>query len=124
MSFDLAVWDCNGLVTNQDVKVKYESFCERLLEAKNGPPTLKIKAFVQELEDRFPANNPYVEEDLEDCPWNSAFDTSGDFTLLTISWARVAEVAPFVTMLARKHGMICYNPQDESIAWPEMRSAR
>ena len=81
-------------------------------------PSAKIDAFYQELITRYPDIESYSDDNVDECPWSVEIDVSDGAVMVCIVWSRVEEVAPFVMRLAEKHGLACYDPQDDKLHLP------
>jgi hypothetical protein len=55
-------------------------------------------------------------ETMETSPWTSPLYTSSSFVVANISWSKQALVSRALIALARKHGLICYDPQASTVA--------
>jgi hypothetical protein len=119
MSYDLAVWRAPGPVTKKDVEKRYIAYCDGLPDHSDAKRVQEISSFFAELESRYPTISEYPLDRLSECPWNSRFDIAPDFGIVTIAWSRVSEVVPFVLPLASRHRLICYDPQSDTVFFPD-----
>jgi hypothetical protein len=119
MSFDLAVLSAKRPLNPEAVGQIYVQLCEEpdtwatLLE-----PDERVDAFVTETTTRWPQIDDVPEEEVDDCPWNVAFDQSPAHAISCISWSRAEEVAPVYIEAALRHGLYVYDPQEDRLFAP------
>ncbi len=118
MSFDLAVWHSSKSWTTEEVAERYVALCAGKNIIKLIEPHKKVSKFVAELTAIYPQIDDVAEDKVDDCPWNCAFDVSAGHCIMSMSFSRADEVAPIIIRLARKYGLICYDPQDEKAYLP------
>jgi hypothetical protein len=63
-----------------------------------------------------------VPDDVDDCPWNVAFDESPAHVITAIAFSRADEVAPVYVDTALRHGLYVYDPQDDKVYRPDSSS--
>ena len=109
MSFDLAVWKSARPLTPDEAQEIYEKLCEDE-PPDSVPDCAEMKAFSAELMKRWPEDpsNP------EACPFEDVGPASR-FLILNLAGSRAPEVAPQVIALARRHGLLCYDPQEGKV---------
>ncbi|MFD5630845.1 hypothetical protein [Streptomyces sp. NPDC127072] len=114
MSYDLAVWDGVRPLDDRAAGLTYDEFYERYLESDDVvvPPAPRIVAYVEALVARYPddadgsvvwASPPVIEE------------ASGPIVYLLMSYGEAEEVSEYAAMLAREHGLVCFDPQGECL---------
>ncbi|WP_327341682.1 hypothetical protein [Streptomyces europaeiscabiei] len=114
MSYDLAVWDGARPIDNHQAGSAYDELYERYLESDEIPvrPAPPIVAYVEALLERYP-------DDTDgNIVWASPRvidEASGPIVYLLMSYAKAEEVSDYAASLARKHGLVCYDPQGESL---------
>jgi hypothetical protein len=119
MSYDLAVW---GGGRPADDKAATEFYLEHIVpqleEYDPGqpvPPTPRIRAYVEALLARWP--DIHVAGG-DNSPW-SAGPLIGEavdwFVCFSMQWGREAEASAFAAETARQHGLVCYDPQTETL---------
>ncbi|MFF4811278.1 hypothetical protein ACFY03_24030 [Micromonospora chersina] len=83
------------------------------LAHRDGELDLRIVAFYEDLQMRFPDHPPYETES----PWMSApFALGVDHTSMSISHSpRGNEVVDAVCHLAERHGLVIYDPQGDEV---------
>ncbi len=94
----------------------YGELCEGNYEVLK--PSEKIDAFYQELIDKYPVIDPYSDREIDDSPRIMVINVSDGAVLMGILWEHTEEVAPFVTGLAEKHGLACYDVQHGKLYLP------
>ncbi|GGJ42313.1 hypothetical protein [Streptomyces brasiliensis] len=114
MSYDLAVWEGDRPLDNDQACSTYDELYERYLESDDivVPPAPRIVAYVEALVARYPddidrsvvwASPPVIEE------------ASGPIVYLLLSYGKAEEVSEYAAALAREHGLICFDPQGECL---------
>lgn len=123
MSYDLAVWEGERPA---DDKTAAKFFVERIdpqieeYDLSNPvPPTPRIRAYVEALLTRWPDIQVAGDELVnEDSPWSVSplmSDAIGWFVYFPMQWSRAREASAFAAEVAKQHGLICYDPQTESL---------
>jgi hypothetical protein len=120
MTYDVAVWE--GKRPSDD---EAGEMLERLMDAAEArdesgmppePPTPGIAAFMSDLLDRWPDID---QPDGENSPWAMSGlreDASGALCYLCMTNTPLLdEAVAYIAELARKHGLICYDPQFEEV---------
>ena len=72
---------------------------------------------------KYPEIDSYSDDEVDDCPWSVSLDVYGGAVLMSILWSRVEEVQSFVKELAAKHGLICFDPQNDELSRIQVVSA-
>ena len=114
VSDDLAVWDGERPLDDDEAGSVFDELYERYLESEHVvvPPTSRIKAFVEALVERYPddvdgsvvwASPPVINE------------ASGPIVYLLMSYSKAEEVSGYAPSMAREHGLVCFDPQGESL---------
>ncbi|MFS0691243.1 hypothetical protein [Streptomyces nitrosporeus] len=113
MSYDLAVWDGDRPGDDDQAGSAYDELYELYLKSDDVavPPVPRIVAYVEALVARYPdddrnvvwASPPVIEE------------ASGPMVYLLMSYGKAEEVSGFAAALARGHGLICFDPQEECL---------
>ena len=116
MSFDLGVWFSSRPMNNEEAAARYVALCDGNTDDIEANPA--VAAFVTELTGLHPQIDDVPDEDVDDCPWNCAFDVSEGHVIMPMSWSRCEEVALLVLQLAQKHGLICFDPQSGEVHLP------
>ncbi|MFE3329013.1 hydroxymethylbilane synthase [Streptomyces sp. NPDC059176] len=113
VSYDLAVWDGERPLDDDAAGSAFDEMHERYLESEDVavPPSPRIEAYVNALIERYP-------EDDRDSPWASPpviDEASGPIVYLLMSYSRAEEVSEYAASLAREYGLICFDPQGETL---------
>ncbi len=116
MSFDLAVMNVETPISSGQAAKIYDELCEGNYDILK--PSEQIDAFYRELIEKYPDIDSYSDDEVDDCPWSVNIDVSDGAVLMCVVWSRAEEVAPFVMRLAEKHGLACYDPQDDKLHLP------
>ena len=119
MSFDLGVWNSEGPITDGQASEIYGRLCEDwpYLEGESKA----VEAFYQELIQRWPEIDTILEDEVGDfdrCPWSCALERSGRAVVMACVWSKATDVAQFVERLARKHGLVLFDPQSGRVTLP------
>lgn len=112
MSYDLAVWD-GERPRDEEAGAVFDDLFERYLDSEDGltEASPRIEAYVEALVQRYP-------DDAPGSPWASPpvmDEASGPIVYLLVSYSRAEEVSEFAVALAHEHGLVCYDPQGETL---------
>jgi hypothetical protein len=72
----------------------------------------QLSALVADIATTYPAITP---ENMDESPLASEFDLTDEYLVVTIAYSRSAEVSAFLLPLARKHGLVTYDPQEDEL---------
>jgi hypothetical protein len=120
LSFDLAAFSGTRPLTRERVVDAYV----RLSDDPDGWKVLleadpAVEAFVAEISARWPQIDDVPNDEVDDCPWNVAFDQSTAHVSSAIAFSRADEVAPVYIDAAVRHGLYVYDPQDDKVYAPD-----
>ncbi|MFI0977693.1 hypothetical protein ACH4SP_11805 [Streptomyces sp. NPDC021093] len=112
MSHDLAVWDGERPLDDDEAGSAFDELYERYLDSGDAValPSPRIEAYVDALVERCP-------EDAHDSPWVSPpviDEASGPIVYVLMS-CRAEEVSEYAAAPARAYGLICFDPQGETL---------
>ena len=119
MSWDLAVWEGEQPASSEEAAEHFqelmEAYEEQLDNEPCDPPNPRLGAFLDALVERLP-DDPAVEPPSN--PW--AFmplreEASGPIAMLHVVWSQVDVVLSVVPALAREHGLVCFDLQEEAV---------
>ena len=116
MSFDVALWYRAKPMGRAEALSFYKSLCEG--DTSDIEPNPAVATFVREVTAKYPQIDDVPEEQLDECPWNIAFDQSEGHVIICIAWSRCDEIVPWVTGLAAKHGLTYFDPQSGEVYLP------
>ncbi|WP_413760663.1 hypothetical protein [Streptomyces sp. MMBL 11-3] len=114
MSYDLAVWEGDRPPGDDRASSTYDDLYERYLESDDVdvPPTPRVVAYVEALVARYP-------DDVDrSAVWASSpviGEASGPLVYLLMSYGKAEEVSEYAALLAREHGLVCFDPQAERL---------
>lgn len=120
MSFDLAVWYPQRRLSNKEATELYLRLCDG--DIRGLVPHPAIDAFYSELMARHPEIDTIPEEqagDTDYCPWSCRLDRSPGHVVMCCVWSKATDVGQLVETLARKHGLVVYDPQSETVIYPD-----
>ncbi|GLX96619.1 hypothetical protein [Herbidospora sp. NBRC 101105] len=110
MSFDLAFWHASEDTDAAQAAEIYRG----LIEEKSGlvPDAPAVRTFHEQVISVYPdLTSESTDEDVENSPWMSELFTGPGFLIAAVSWSRSVEVASTLISLAKRNGLICYDPQ-------------
>ncbi|WP_329138687.1 hypothetical protein OG552_31370 [Streptomyces sp. NBC_01476] len=113
MRYDLMVWDGKRPSDDAEAGVVYDELYERYVDSEEPVVELTpgIAAYVDALVERYP-------DDVHGSPWASPpviNEASGPVVYLLMSYGRAEEVSEYAASLARDRGLVCYDPQGETL---------
>lgn len=116
MTYDLAVWVGARPGSDADASLVYERLMDQMeTGGSETDPSPAIRAYVEGLLERWP---DITDDAGQDSPWadgpliGNAF---GDAIYFSMVWSRADEASDFASRLAVAHGLVCYDPQSESL---------
>jgi len=115
MSYDLVVWHESLPITADIAHQKYEAICS--LERLPGFH-ISVAQFIDSLTSVYPQLDDWAEEDLGECPWTCEFDSSSGHCIMNIRWGFEDLIQPKVIEIAMNLGLICYDPQSQTVHTP------
>ena len=122
MSFDLGVWRSETVPSDDEAGETYLHLCSD--ESGGGPVEPGIEELYSELTRRYPEIDTMLEEEVDDCPWSVRLGKSGHHVIMSAVWSRSDEIRAFVLELAKKYGLILFDPQVGKVLWPERPAER
>ncbi len=120
MSFDLGVWFPQKRIRNEEAKEFYVRLCDG--DTSGVVPHPAIDAFYAELTAKHPEIDTIPEGKIDDhdyCPWSCNLDYSPSHVIMSCVWSKATHVHQLVQGLARKHGLVLYDPQGEEVIYPD-----
>ncbi|WP_327187441.1 hypothetical protein [Streptomyces sp. NBC_01334] len=110
----LAVSDRNYVLDDGQAGLAYDELFERYLESDDVvvPPAPRIVAYVEALVARYPDDSD------RSGVWASppvTDEASGPIVYLLMSYGEAEEVSEYAAALAREHGLVCFDPQEERL---------
>ncbi|MFF9194912.1 hypothetical protein ACF09L_06880 [Streptomyces sp. NPDC014779] len=110
MSFDLAFWHSAIPVDNVSALGTYRAILDESPGAVESH--VAVGAFLADLVSVFP---DLTEENMDASPWMSPLYCSEAFVVASVSWSRQHVMTRALAALARKHGLVCFDPQAEAV---------
>ena len=113
MSWDCAVWHSNSVKNKEDAEKLYKNLCEG--DTSLIGPTQRIQEFYEELTDKHPEIDAVSEDEIDNldlCPWNSAFDKSEGHIIMSCVFSKAEYVKNLIQELAKKYELSFYEPQN------------
>lgn len=120
MSFDLGVWHAEEPLTDREASDTYLRLCEEWPFLEGDHPA--VNAFYEELVKHWPEIDTIPEEkvgDFDFCPWSCELNHSGVAVVMSCVWPKATAVAEYVAELARKHGLLFFDPQAGRVTLPD-----
>jgi hypothetical protein len=111
MSFDLCILDAEPSIAISEASRLYQDFD---IDGTTAP-NQKISSLIQEITSRYPQIDDYADEDIDNCPWAVAFDVDEKCVVICISFSRVGDVVDWISEVASKHDLVCYDPQENKL---------
>lgn len=115
MTYDLAVWE-GPLPSEDEATAVFEELMDRMeSDADDLESSAKIRAYVDALLERWP---DITEEGGDDSPWADGpliCNASGNAIYFSMVFSQADEGVAFAGKLAAEHGLVCYDPQFESL---------
>ena len=122
MSFDLAVWYPDKRLSDEEASERYHRLCDSDTTGVVDHPS--VEAFYRELTATHPEIDDVPEDKIGDheySPWSVAMDRSDGHVLMCCVWSQAEYVGDIVGRLAAKHSLAVYDPQEETITYPDAR---
>jgi hypothetical protein len=117
MSFDLAVWHGNTALSVEEAGDLYRRLCNQEWAPAEWHPG--VDAFYIELCSRYPEIDMLADDEVDNCPWSCGHDRSGQHVIMCLTYGnQLRDAALFITRLAAKHGLICFDPQEPVVYLP------
>ncbi|MCZ0985089.1 hypothetical protein [Streptomyces diastatochromogenes] len=119
MSYDLAVWEGVRPTDDASATAAFEGLHREHMGGERTPPTPLIRQYVEALVARWPDLSPDDHEEDEDAsPWSDGpliNNASGPLFYFGMVFSKYQEATSFAADLARTHGLICFDLQDERL---------
>ncbi|QRP45430.1 hypothetical protein [Amycolatopsis sp. FDAARGOS 1241] len=109
MSFDLVVWSA----ADTEPKARYDRLADNEPDGVRQP---QVAAFYRDLTAQYP--ELVDADDPERSPWNAGLSQFADAVVMPIARAHAEAVRRFVLDLARRHGLVAYDPQSGAVHHP------
>src|SRR4051812_28117966 len=116
MSMDLIAWKEPAVASEEDAAAVVRRSNESD-DAAVFAPSEDVLRFYDELMARFPAVDR--ESTPEEDPWASAPERSDRVIEMSLRWSVPDQTLDAIVALARKHGLVLYDPQGPSLHSPE-----
>jgi hypothetical protein len=105
VSYDLAVWEGDVPQDDKAAAQVFEELYERYFTESPRRPHAQIRAYVEELVEKWPENE-------EDGPWSTEpliDNASGPIVYFSMVYSRADEVSEAATQIAADHGLVCFD---------------
>jgi hypothetical protein len=120
VSYDLAVWVGARPPSDTDASSIYERLMDQMeAEEIETNPSPEILAYVEALLARWP---DITEDGGDDSPWADGpliANAFGEAMYFSMVWSQAEEASDFASRLASQHGLVCYDPQSETLRPPQ-----
>jgi hypothetical protein len=121
VSYDIAVWegdrpanDAAALETYNELWARYEDTDE--------PASDRILSYIEELTAKYPDLDDLPDDDVDDSPWADSplqRNVMGPFFYFALVPSKAGETVPFIVETARRHELVCFDPQQVKLLSPE-----
>jgi hypothetical protein len=116
MSFDLYVWREVQPITAERASRVHGQLAGGHTDLVEPDP--RVDAFYRELIARFPPLEDLSDEELDSSPWSVSPGDAGRYPGMplryvgaSIRWSRAQDVSAHMVHLAKRHGLVCFDPQ-------------
>lgn len=119
MSYDLAIWFPNEILSDERALKQYHKLCNR--DTSGLIPHSSIGSFYLELYRLHPEIDDVPEHkqgDFDFSPWSVEHNLSDRHLMLSCVWSHADYVHDLVLNLAQKHGLAVFDPQLTKIHYP------
>jgi hypothetical protein len=116
MSFDLAFWYESEPSSPERAAQIYDQLTEELGVVERNPA---LGDFHREVISTY---EDLTEENADESPWTASVYCDEECVIANIAWSRHQEIGPALIVLAARHGLTSYDPQDRIIHYPSGRS--
>ena len=117
MSYDLSVWYPSERISNTEATQVYIKLCDS--DTTGVSPNPAVDAFYEELTGIHPEIDDMPEDKIDECPWNCAFDRSPGHVIMCCGWDKSEYCLDLIWSIAQKHGLALFDPQSETIVYPD-----
>ena len=120
MSFDLAVWKQDNIISDEVAGEIYINICEG--NKTNLTPDSNIDNLYSELVNLHPEINDVPEDRIDDhdySPWSCQLDKSDSYIVLSCVLSKSEYVYDLLAKMTNKHSLALYDPQSSNIIYPE-----
>jgi len=120
MSCDYGVWFSSKRLSSDEAGRLYEALSEGSPDMVEAHPS--VTAFYDELVMLHPEIDTIPEDRIDDhdyCPWSCAIDRSPGHVIVACVWPKADYVGALISSLARRHGLIMYDPQSHRVFYPD-----
>ena len=116
MSFDLVVWYEPSPITGAQARHKLDKAYDHGDESGFIPHDA-VRRFRQDLLAQFPAGED-LDPTNDTAVWSVTPDDSDRYISMSMSFSKADDVVPVILQLADTHGLVCLDPQNNSIHLP------
>jgi len=119
MSYDLAIWFPNQILSDEQAYQQYRKLCDEDISGLTSHPS--IGRFYLELYKIHPEVDDVPDDKIGDfdfCPWSVEHDLSDRHLMLSCVWSHANHVHDLILGLARKYGLAVFDPQLLNIHYP------
>ncbi len=108
-TFILGVWNGTRFIGVQEARARFQ-WLDNESQVDLCASTPEVAAFVQELFSVYPEDDSTV--------WAAKFKVYQDAAAVSLTMDSFHETAPWIKSAARKQGLICYDPQNDTVQIP------
>jgi hypothetical protein len=118
VSYDIAVWEAGGRPATDEAALEtYNEMWVRYEDTEESAGT-QILGFIEELTARYPDLDDLSDEEVDDSPWADSplrGNVMGPFFYFALVPSKADETIPFIAETARRHELVCFDPQQEKL---------
>ncbi len=111
MSYDIVCWEGTRPMDDRSAALEYARLLDSAEWKRAAPPSSTMVEFLRQLTARYPDN---IEEGGV---WAMPLDDSvhGELALICVNYSNALDVIPFVVEVSAEHGLVCFDPQSDSL---------
>jgi hypothetical protein len=124
VSYDLAVWHEPAGIAADQATHKYAQLINEESGAETDPMHPQVAAFYRRLTARYPELDRLPIDEVDRSPWSTRLAVTSTAVVMSMVWSCADEVGPHVRSLADQHGLVVFDPQNESVHHPNAMRTR
>jgi hypothetical protein len=117
VSYDIAVWEGERPASDEAALETYRAMWDRYGDS-GASPSERLLHYMEDLTATYPNLDDLADDAVDDSPWADGpvdENAQGSFLYFALVSDRASEVVPFVAETARRHHLVCFDPQREAL---------